>query len=462
MKKIALPLLGLLMSTSVSAQFDLESNLSDAEKLYGLSKFWSEATYNFAFFDQTDVNWDSAYQAFIPRVLATPNTFEYYRELKRFCALLQDGHTDVYAPESLYQSSFFIRLIFMRMGDKIIVKNVAKVDADKVPVGSELLTVDGLPAKVYFETSVLPYISGSTEHERWNDALRSFTYPLRDTLQSQAMVFLTPSGEKVTYHHRCHNANTTFVHDFGEWKRFDFEMLPDDVAHVTINTFGDSEVVGDFVAKLPELKAASAVILDLRGNGGGNSDVGAEILQYFTDQNLLGSVWRTRQHRPAYKAWGDWLLTEDITNLDEWPEDEQEWYHTSVNTALGESWYIGDTMHFVNQFETAQITSPLIILISNYTASAAEDFLIFADGLGDRATVIGQRSFGSTGQPMQFDLPGGGSARICTKRDSYPDGREFVGFGVEPDIFIEPTINDLISGRDIELDRALEYLHQKK
>ena len=87
------------------------ATLSDAEKIYGLSKFWQEVNYNFAFFHQVpDLNWDSAYTAFVPRVLATRNDYEYYRELQRFCALLEDGHTNVYFPKGvdslLYGNSF--------------------------------------------------------------------------------------------------------------------------------------------------------------------------------------------------------------------------------------------------------------------------------------------------------------------------------------------------------------------
>ena len=243
------------------AQYDLEHNLSDAEKLYGLSKFWSEATYNFAFFDQTDVNWDSAYQAFVPRVLATPNTFEYYRELKRFCALLQDGHTDVWAPDTLFQESVFIRVIFERREGKIVVANVAAADAGQVPIGSVLLQVDGKPAENFFLEEVMPFISGSTEHERWNDALRRFTYPLRDTLQTQQLRFLRPDGTEVTYAHRFHNRNTSFLRDEGDWQRFNFEMLDGDIGWVTINTFSDDGVIEDFEAVLPELLQAKGVIL---------------------------------------------------------------------------------------------------------------------------------------------------------------------------------------------------------
>ena len=67
-------------------------------------------------------------------------------------------------------------------------------------------------------------------------------------------------------------------------------------------------------------------------------------------------------------------------------------------------------------------------------------------------------SGGSTGQPLAFRLPGGGSARICVKRDTAPDGTTFVGKGVQPDIRIEPTQADVRAQRDVLLERAVAEL----
>jgi C-terminal processing protease CtpA/Prc len=100
---------------------------------------------------------------------------------------------------------------------------------------------------------------------------------------------------------------------------------------------------------------------------------------------------------------------------------------------------------------------PTVILTGHSTASAAEDFLIYADGQ-KHMTKIGQRTFGSTGQPFLFDMPGGGSARVCTKKDTYPDGREFVGYGIKPDIEVVPGLQDYIKGNDPALTWALDYL----
>lgn len=104
---------------------------------------------------------------------------------------------------------------------------------------------------------------------------------------------------------------------------------------------------------------------------------------------------------------------------------------------------------------------PTVVLIDHNTASAAEDFLILADGQ-KHFTKIGRPSNGSTGQPIVIDLGHGFSARICTKKDTYADGRLFVGCGVQPDIVVEPTVKDLIKGRDGQLEAALKFLKKQK
>jgi C-terminal processing protease CtpA/Prc len=72
--------------------------------------------------------------------------------------------------------------------------------------------------------------------------------------------------------------------------------------------------------------------------------------------------------------------------------------------------------------------------------------------------VVGQKTGGSTGQPLQINLPGGGAARVCTKRDTYPDGREFVGVGIIPDVEVERTPEDIMSGNDVILKKGIEVM----
>lgn len=102
-----------------------------------------------------------------------------------------------------------------------------------------------------------------------------------------------------------------------------------------------------------------------------------------------------------------------------------------------------------------------MVLAGPNTGSAAEDFLVMLRQLPDRKIpVIGMHTFGSTGQPLPIELPGGGSARICTKRDTYADGTDFVGIGIVPDFEIISTVDDLLYGKDSALEEALEILQK--
>lgn len=107
-----------------------------------------------------------------------------------------------------------------------------------------------------------------------------------------------------------------------------------------------------------------------------------------------------------------------------------------------------------------QYKKPVLVLTSAATFSAAEDFAVAFDGM-QRGTLVGEATGGSTGQPLIIKLPGGGSARICTKRDSYADGRAFVGVGVLPQHIVKQTVESVRAGRDEVLEAALATLQPK-
>ena len=78
-----------------------------------------------------------------------------------------------------------------------------------------------------------------------------------------------------------------------------------------------------------------------------------------------------------------------------------------------------------------------------------------------RGIKIGQTTGGSTGQPLFFDLTKNGFARICTKKDVYPDGKEFIGVGIKPDIEVRETVLSIQEHKDIVLEKAIEQLTKK-
>jgi len=455
--KAMITLLLLFASLNVLGQVDTVSNLPDADKVWGLTKFYTEAKYNFVYFDKARLDWDSAYRAFLPQVLATPSTWEYYRTLERFCALLKDGHTNVNYPDDLMKNvpnrSRYKHLSIEHFDGRFFVTNAPKAAGPAV-MGAEVLRIDGRPAADWARDNLFPYICASTEHQRWNDAARYMFYGA-DSTRTWRLTLKTTKGKEMAYHTGWHTYPADWQRSRPPYQRFSFRKIGE-VGYLEVNTFGEEGIIEDFKKVLPQLYACKALVLDLRQNGGGNSDVAAELLKYFTtEKTIVGSTWKTRSHQGAFKAWGNFVLAEH-PNVQ--VDTLSEFTRKSVQMARGDYWYQGDTMLFVNGLTVPRLLQPLVVLQSNNTASAAEDFLIMLSGLKGRARTMGQKSFGSTGQPLHFDLPGGGSARICAKRDTYPDGREFVGLGVPPDVAIARNVQDVLKGTDTELEAALKAL----
>ena len=130
-----------------------KNTLSDTEKIVGLSKCWSEAKYNFVYFDRLTFDWDSLYQATIPVVLATKNDFEYYRELQRFVATLQDGHTRVeWNRSDLWDNWATIPIITRLIDDKMIVTEVLNDELSQlrgIKRGLEIVKINGTDVHEY-------------------------------------------------------------------------------------------------------------------------------------------------------------------------------------------------------------------------------------------------------------------------------------------------------------------------
>lgn len=100
-------------------------------------------------------------------------------------------------------------------------------------------------------------------------------------------------------------------------------------------------------------------------------------------------------------------------------------------------------------------------LVDRFTGSAAEDFTMpFIDN--GRATIIGERTFGSTGQPLikSFD-DGNIMVMVGAIRSFFPNGDSFEGIGITPDVEVSNRREYLYQKRDIVLERALELARRE-
>jgi len=128
-----------------------------------------------------------------------------------------------------------------------------------------------------------------------------------------------------------------------------------------------------------------------------------------------------------------------------------------------------DSLFFTSHYRAGFITSetlffdrpyfklPMVILVDELTSSAAE---LFAQVLKEhgRAIIVGKKTRGRVRAAFTFWIADEfaisiGLARVVTK-----DGVDLEKRGVEPDIEVGLTIDDIRVGRDPQLDRAFEEM----
>jgi C-terminal processing protease CtpA/Prc len=363
----------------------------------------------------------------------------------------------VFFPQSidtlLYHRSFgAYKFSTINIDNKTIVESINQSKKNELPVGSEIIEVNGLPTQEYIRKFIAPYISSSTDYVTKDNSSWLLLAGMKG--EKYEIKIKTPEGKMKTFSLMHEMTQENEMYPFYENRQLlDFKWYDNNIAYISLNSFGDPKIDTLFIQILPELCKAKGLIIDLRYNGGGNTGIGIDILKYLTNDTILfGAKYKSRIHIPTYKAWGESIEPKDTIN----DTSAKKQYLSFRDKCYYEFDYHPDTI----KLNAKRIVIPTVILLGHGTASAAEDFLIYADNQ-KHMIKIGENSYGSTGQPYSFELPGGGSARVCTKQDTYPDGREFVGYGIKPDIEIKPTLTDFLKKKDPVIDKALEYLKTK-
>jgi carboxyl-terminal processing protease len=109
------------------------------------------------------------------------------------------------------------------------------------------------------------------------------------------------------------------------------------------------------------------------------------------------------------------------------------------------------------QLGSAEYRGKVVVLIDGASGSAAE---IFAAVLQDhgRATLVGRRTAGAVLASWFYRLPDGGELQLSREDYMTPKGRRIEGKGIEPDVAVPRTLEDVRTGRDRDLEAALAVL----
>lgn len=182
-------------------------------------------------------------------------------------------------------------------------------------------------------------------------------------------------------------------------------------AIVTVTRFDNDTgtIVEGFAKKFSE-KGIKKVILDLRGNGGGYVSAAQDLLSLWLD--------------------GEKVLIQKSKHFGD----------SSTSSSSGKA--------ILKDMKT-------VVLVNGSTASASE---IVAGALQDygKAKVVGEKTYGKGVVQTLYDLSGGTKLKVTTADWYTPLERSINGTGIEPDIEVERTYEDINAMKDPQLDKAKE------
>ncbi len=410
------------------------------QKLWGLMTVWSEAKFNFPYFDRIpDVDWDAKVQEYIPRVMKTDSLDGYYDLLMEFAALLKDGHTQVMPPWMFVKPGYDHPPLELQVVEgRFYVARTGETEeirTQKIFPGLEVLEIgDDVPIQTYFEENVLRLSSWGTKQADETIGLIGIFSGPRDTQVSLKVKDPDGTIRRVSLtRNSSEKAGNAFQWRWVRWFMFDppveTKMVNPDICYIKVSNFGNEKVMEEFQTVFDRLDLAriKGIILDVRYNPGGDSANGDSLTSFLTDQPLKAEKWKSLSYVPAYRSWG---------RPTGWLEGAQP---------------------VIEPRDGKRFSGPLVILTGPGTHSAAEDFLVPFQ-YAKRAILVGEKTAGSTGNPIRIPLPGGGMFTVVSLRAMFPDGREFVGIGISPDVDVHPTPKDLLTGTDPVLQKGIDVI----
>jgi carboxyl-terminal protease len=181
-----------------------------------------------------------------------------------------------------------------------------------------------------------------------------------------------------------------------------------EIGILKVNRFGDDTVslAKKYATEFIE-KGVKKVIVDLRNNPGGTVN---------SAQGLLG-LWLDRQVAMTERRGSEIVKTA----------------HTTGSPILG--------------------NMKTVVLINGNSASASE---ITAGALRDygKAKLVGQKSYGKGSVQLLIGLSGGSQMKVTEARWYTPKGNNIDKTGIEPDVKVDLSPDNVNNGRDPQMDKA--------
>jgi carboxyl-terminal processing protease len=406
------------------------TQLTTAERSWIAAKLYDSIHLYFGHWEGApDLDLDRSFRDYLDRAMKAPDRRAFDLASMEFMAGLHNGHSgfsDDWLSTEYGQPLGFL-LEWLPEGWVVTESGVAGLEP-----GDVVTEISGRAFEAFYQEQVR-YIAGSSDRFR-RDALNAAPF-----LWPEQFELLLSNGKHVQIDRRTQKIGT--FREFS-WHQPQF---PANVAYIAIPSFESTKDEQQAIAAVRAKSSAATLIVDVRGNGGGNTP--AELMRTLMDRPWQDFPATTRIYISDIAATNSvrkWLSGPEFTDYLRGMSDQAGYFEGAELRYPGERYEPLPTSY----------RGKVIILIDRYCMSACEDFVEpFAST--HRGLLVGEATGGSSGQPFLYNFGNGMSFLVSSRRYRLPDGSPFEGVGLTPDVEVRSTLTDMLAGRDVPLERAV-------
>ena len=380
---------------------------------------------NETYYDSTfgGLNWKDAYDRYLPQISAAENDEEFYRLTNRMLWELKVSHNNLVPPgfmalrEPLVCAEGSPGLDIRILNGIPVITSVKPESSAKeagLRPGYVIEAVDGTPTGQIIreaESTMRPPYNSSGRTAIITKAILGRIYGASGTEVSVS--YSDENGQKAEKKLTRTKRGGVAVGPNGIlYLAVDFEVKRFDngIGYMRLNTF-QPPLTAQISAAIKSLGDVTGIILDIRGNSGGEIEGMPDL---FLSERKLLYLSRTRN---------------------------------------------GETKVFIDPAEGA-FSGHLVLLVDQLSGSASELFAGSLQAAG-RADVIGERSPGAVMESDMMIFPTGAIFMYPVAQIATPDGKVLEGYGVIPDIEVKLDREILLKGVDSQIEAAIRFLNNK-
>lgn len=378
---------------------------------------------------------------------------EYYRILQSWASSLRDGH--VYVSRNgtpgvrIYSAPISLEVLAAGTDhERAVVSQVR--DTPELKTGDEILEVNGVSLRKALDHTE-KMVTGSSPQMRRYKAARDLVDAYGDDDGKKPLVLkiarngktkdVTLSRSLISDPPQEKASKAPDPDEVSGAKYVKAQILPGNIGYLRVEKFMGTDIDRILNEAMDKLLETEGLIIDFRNNGGGTNAADKAITSRLIEKRIVRFKRSQRMSKMAIEKQGKWFHPPSSV----WKEgdDFADWQDEILDPATPEKRYLGKPVMVM--------TNPMCFSSCDTTVSALKAHKL--------ATIVGEPTGGGTGGPLSFDLTYSGFRfAYSTVRGRTPKGEEIEGVGTSPDIVLEPTVEERVSGKDEQLQATIRAL----